>query len=63
MIFSKYNNPSKKRKHHKMSREDADIIATKMMIDDLRDGKKMSLNVYDTISDKLCGKPSRHIYE
>lgn len=63
MTFSKYNNPSKKRKHHKMSRGEADIVVGKMMLDNLKEGRKMSLNVYDKISDKLCDKPSRHIYD
>ena len=62
MRFNKYNNPSKRRTKRKLSRVDADIIASKQMFDDRCRGVEMSLKTYDEMSDKLCGKPSRNIY-
>ena len=62
MKFSKYNNPSRRRPKRKLSRADADIIASKQMFDDRCRGIEMPLKVYDEMSDKLCGKPSRKIY-
>ena len=63
MRFSKYNNPSKKRKpKRKMDRTTADIMAGKQMLEDSKRGVVMSLKYYDELSDKLCGKPSRNIY-
>ena len=61
MKFSKYNTSNRKRK--KYDRTDADIMAGKMMIDDCEKGIKMPLKYYDEMSDKLCGKPSRGIYD
>jgi len=61
MKFTKWNNPSKKRRKRKMSRTDADIIAGKMMIEDRIHGEEMPLKFYDHVSDKLCGQPSRGI--
>jgi len=64
MKWTKYNNPNKKRKtRRKMDRTDADIMAGKQMIDDKARGIDMPLKYYDELSDKLCGKPSRNIYE
>ena len=62
MRFNKYNNPSKRRPKRKLSRADADIIASKQMFDDRCRGIEMPLKAYDEMSDKLCGKPSREIY-
>ena len=64
MRFSKYNNPNKKRKpRKKLSRTDADIVASKAMIDDMRLGYNLGLQYYDELSDRLCGKESRHLYD
>jgi hypothetical protein len=64
MTWSKYNNPNRKRKlNRKMDRTDADILATKQMLDDAKNGKEMSIKYYDELSDRLCGKPSRNIYK
>ena len=62
MKFTKYNNPSKRRKRKVLSRTDADIIATKNMFDDRCRGIELPLNYYDEQSDNMCGKPSRNIY-
>ena len=63
MAWTKYNNPSRKRTHkRKLSRTDADIIATKNMVDDLKNGIELPLICYDEQSDRLCGKASRKIY-
>lgn len=62
MAWTKYNNPNRKRKHKRMSRTDADIFASKNMLDDLRNGIELPLSYYDKQSDKLCGKSSREIY-
>ena len=60
--FTRYNNPSKKRRRH-MSRTDADIMASKAYYDDRTKGIELPLEEYDKLSDKLCGKLSRRIYE
>lgn len=62
MAWTKYNNPNRKRKHKKISRTDADIIAAKNLFDDRCRGIEMPLSFYDEQSDKMCGKPSRKIY-
>lgn len=62
MAWTKYNNPNRKRNYKRMSRTDADILATKNMIDDLKKGIELPLSYYDQQSDKLCGKESRNIY-
>lgn len=63
MKWTKYNNPSRKRKpRRKMDRADADIMAIKQMIIDSKLGYEIVEKTYDEISDKLCGKPSRNIY-
>lgn len=65
MQWTKYNNPSKRKRkpiRKKMDRSDADIIASKQMFDDRARGIEMPLKYYDKISDKLCGQPSRGIY-
>lgn len=60
MTWSKYNNPSRKRRPKtKMSRTDADIMAAKQMIIDSKLGYEPIVKTYDEISDKLCGKESR----
>lgn len=63
MKFTKYNNPSKKHYCKKMSRMDADILAAKAAFDDKCRGIDLPLSVYDEMSDKMCGKESRHIYD
>lgn len=61
-MFTKYNNPNRKRKPgRKMNRTDADILAGKQMIIDSKLGYKTVEKTYDEISDQLCGKPSRNI--
>lgn len=63
MTWTKYNNPSKKRKpRRKLDRTDADILAGKQMLEDKANGIEMPLKYYDEISDRLCSKPSRGIY-
>ena len=60
MTWSKYNNPSRKRRlRTKMSRTDADIMAAKQMIIDSKLGYEPIVKTYDEISDKLCDKESR----
>lgn len=61
--FSKYNNPNKKHYRRPISRTDADIIATKALFDDKVRGEAKPLSFYDSLSDSLSGKESRHIYE
>lgn len=61
--FTRYNNPSKKRRRRYISRTDADIVASKAYYDDKVKGTELPLAEYDKLSDKLCGKPSRRIYE
>ena len=61
--FTKYNNPNRKIANRKISRADADIIAAKNMVDDLNSGIELPLSYYDQQSDKLCGMPSRNIYQ
>ena len=57
--------PTKKRQRYRKAydRSDADIIASKMMFDDLKRGISKPLSEYDKISDKLCGMKSRGIYK
>lgn len=67
MKFTKFNNPSKKRHHKKLDRCDADIIVSRMRFDDTIlakgiDKQVPAMSYYDSISDQLCGQPSRHIY-
>lgn len=62
--FTKFNNPSKKRKHYKhYDRAEADIIAAKRCMEDREAGLNLPLSYYDSISDKLSGHNSRHIYD
>lgn len=63
MRFTKYNNPHKKHRRKVVSRADADILAAKNMLDNLNAGIRMPLSYYDAQSDRMCGKPSRNIYE
>lgn len=60
--FTKYNNPNKRKPRRRLSRTDADIIATKNMIDDRSAGIELPLSYYDDQSDRMSGKPSRNIY-
>ena len=60
MKFTKYT--AKKHRRRKLSRTDADILAGKALIDDIKAGHKQELSFYDAISDQLSGKPSRGIY-
>jgi len=53
----------RKRKRKKYDRTDADIIASKMLFDDRKAGREIPLAEYDRISDQLCGKSSRKIYD
>lgn len=63
MVWTKYNNPSKKRKlKRKIDRIDADIMAGKQMLIDNKLGYETVEKTYDEISDRLCGKSSRNIY-
>ena len=61
MAWTKYNNPNRK-KRKKISRTDADILATKNMITDRARGIELPLSYYDKQSDQMCGKASRNIY-
>lgn len=63
MKFSKYYNPKKKKHYKKVSRVDADIIASKAAFDDAINDNFKSFNYYDNLSDSLCKKPSREIYD
>ena len=63
MRFTKNNNPSKRRGRHKIDRTTADIIAGKIMLSDAKNGEEKPLNYYDALSDNLCGKKSRGIYD
>lgn len=58
MKFSKYNNPNKRRARKRLSKTDADIIATKNMLDDRRNGIEMPLDFYEWQSKKMHGKES-----
>lgn len=60
MRFTKYNNPSRKRKtSRKMDRTTADIMAAKQMVIDSKLGYDPIVKTYNEISDKFCGKESR----
>lgn len=61
--FTKYNNPSRKHRQKRLNRTDADILAAKRMFDDRSRGCELPLSAYDELSDRLCGKPSRNIYQ
>ena len=63
MRFTKNNNPNKRRGHRKIDRTTADIIAGKTMLSDAKNGEEKPLNYYDSLSDNLCGKKSRGIYD
>lgn len=56
MRFSKYNNPSKRRSRKRLDRTEADIIATKNMLDDRRKGIEMPIEFYEWQSNKMQGK-------
>ena len=57
----KFTKGRKRRRH--ISRTDADIIAAKQMFDDRRRGLELAYKFYDELSDSICGKPSRGIYQ
>lgn len=61
--FSKSWNPSKKRVRNKLSRTDADILATKSMLTDKKLGYDAPVSTYDRMSDKLSGEQSRGLEE
>lgn len=63
MTWTKYNNPNKKRRRKKMDRSDADVVAASYMIKDRQAGINLPLSHYDKISDNLCGKESRGLYD
>ena len=56
MRFSKYNNPNKRRARKRLSKTDADILATKNMLDDRRNGIEMPLDFYEWESKRMRGK-------
>ncbi len=56
MRFSKYNNPNKRRARKRLSKTDADIMATKNMLDDRRKGIEMPIDFYEWQSKKLQGR-------
>ena len=56
MKFSKYNNPNKRRAGKRLSKIDADILATKNMLDDRRNGIDCPIDFYECQSKKLRGK-------
>lgn len=56
MRFSKYNNPNKRRARKRLSKTDADIIATKNMLDDRRNGIEGPIEFYEWQSKKMQGK-------
>lgn len=61
-MFTRYNNPNKKKLRRRIDRSTADILAAKAMVDDLNLGINRGFKYYDKLSDKMCGKPSRNIY-
>lgn len=56
MRFSKYNNQNKRRPRKRSSKTDADIIATKNMLDDRRKGIELPVDFYEWQSNKMQGK-------
>lgn len=52
----------KQRRCRRITRTDADIIATKAMADDVRRGIKRDITHYDAMSDILCGQKSRSLF-
>lgn len=72
MKFSKFNNPHRKHHRKKLDRCEADIMVAKMRLDDEIESIRLMakgiekrvppMSYYDSISDQLCGQPSRHIY-
>lgn len=56
MKFTKYNNPNKRRARKRLSKTDADILATKNMLDDRRNGIEMPLDFYEWQSMKNAGE-------
>lgn len=53
----------KKQVRRRISRTDADILASKNALCDRQNDIELPLSYYDHVSDILCGKPSRHIYD
>ena len=56
MRFSKYNNPNKRRKRKRLTKTEADIVATKNMLDYRRKGIELPVDFYEWQSKKLQGK-------
>lgn len=56
MRFSKYNNPNKRRARKRFSKTDADITATKNMLDDRRKGIECPIEFYEWESKRMQGK-------
>lgn len=56
MKFTKYNNPNKRRPRKRLSKTDADIIATKNMLDDRSKGIDCPIEFYEEQSNKIQGK-------
>ena len=55
MRFSKYNNQNKRRARKRLSKTDADILATKNMLDDRRNGIDCPIEFYEWQSSKMQG--------
>ena len=55
MRFSNYK-PNKRRKRKRLTKTDADIIATKNMLDDRRNGIDCPIEFYEWQSNKNAGK-------
>ena len=56
MRFSKYNNPNKRRARKRLDKSEADIIATKNILDDRRNGIDCPIEFYKWQSNKMRGK-------
>lgn len=56
MRFTKYNNPNKRKPRKRLSKTDADIIATKNMLDDRMNEIDCPIEFYECQSMKMQGK-------
>ena len=56
MKFTRWNNPNKRHYKKHYDKTDADIIASKRMLEDKARGVEMPLETYEYISAKLQGK-------
>lgn len=56
MRFSKYNNPNKRRARKRLDKTEADILATKNMLDDRMNGIDCPIEFYEWQSKKMQGK-------